>query len=79
LEVLGPKRARASWHSDGLIRCHVGWFRDRGRFGTFFRTVFGDRHQAAAVHSLLQEFVFDKIILFFTEETYGSALGYDIE
>ncbi|GJP41762.1 hypothetical protein CLOM_g1409, partial [Closterium sp. NIES-68] len=54
-------------------------FRDRGRFGTFFRTVFGDRHQAAAVHSLLQEFVFDKIILFFTEETYGSALGYDIE
>ncbi|CAI5461298.1 unnamed protein product [Closterium sp. Yama58-4] len=40
---------------------------------------FGDRHQAAAMRSLLQEFVFDRVILFFTEDTYGSALGYDIE
>ncbi|CAI5521309.1 unnamed protein product [Closterium sp. Naga37s-1] len=54
-------------------------FRDRERFGSFFRTVFGDRHQAAAMRSLLQEFVFDRVILFFTEDTYGSALGYDIE
>ncbi|CAI5509407.1 unnamed protein product [Closterium sp. Naga37s-1] len=54
-------------------------FRDRERFGSFFRTVFGDRHQAAAMRSLLQEFVFERVILFFTEDTYGSALGYDIE
>ncbi|CAI5466180.1 unnamed protein product [Closterium sp. Yama58-4] len=30
-------------------------------------------HQAAAMHSLLQELVFERVMLFFTEDTYGTA------
>ncbi|CAI5467692.1 unnamed protein product [Closterium sp. Yama58-4] len=42
------------------------------------RTAFGDRHQAAAIRSVVDQLQWKRLLVFHTAETYGEALAYDV-
>ncbi|CAI5507745.1 unnamed protein product [Closterium sp. Naga37s-1] len=52
--------------------------RNRTAYPTFFRTAFGDRHQAAAIRSVVDQLQWKRLLVFHTAETYGEALAYDV-
>ncbi|GJP63831.1 hypothetical protein CLOP_g20872 [Closterium sp. NIES-67] len=52
--------------------------RNRTAYPTFFRTAFGDRHQAAAIRSVIDQLQWKRILVFHSAETYGEALAYDV-
>eukprot|EP00270_Netrium_digitus_P011703 TRINITY_DN3730_c0_g1_i1.p1 TRINITY_DN3730_c0_g1~~TRINITY_DN3730_c0_g1_i1.p1 ORF type:complete len:565 (+),score=124.85 TRINITY_DN3730_c0_g1_i1:206-1900(+) len=52
--------------------------RDRKQYPTFFRTAYGDRHQVAAMHSVISAMKWTKLVIFYTSEEYGEALAYNI-
>lgn len=52
---------------------------DRQTFWNVFRTSYGDRHQSRAVESMVKAFGTKNIRLFYSNETYGKGLAFDIK
>ncbi|GJP53570.1 hypothetical protein CLOM_g12725 [Closterium sp. NIES-68] len=48
-------------------------------YNTFFRTVFADKHQAREIAALVKFLQFEEVHLFYSNETYGSALATRIQ
>ncbi|CAI5535092.1 unnamed protein product [Closterium sp. Naga37s-1] len=86
--VVGPACSEAVVGADEVFRrqgipfvsfaATADVFRQGVQFYSFFRTVFGDRHQSAAIRNVVQHFGWKKLYVFYSDDTYGRALGYDV-
>ncbi|GJP49593.1 hypothetical protein CLOM_g8780 [Closterium sp. NIES-68] len=86
--VVGPACSEAVVGADEVFRrqgipfvsfaATADVFRQGVQFYSFFRTVFGDRHQSAAIRNVVQHFNWKKLYVFYSDDTYGRALGYDV-
>eukprot|EP00897_Mesotaenium_endlicherianum_P009603 jgi/Mesen1/8671/ME000508S08050 len=51
---------------------------NKEKYPTFFRTVYGDRQQGAAITDVIKFFKFKRVYMFYSMDVYGVALSFDI-